>query len=118
MSAQKYRSDVLWAQLEEDTKEYDNAVESYNEHLDGHELDERETFSDHEQYEKVVDGAVSHIDDVIRELVAEGYRDSKLRRHPDTDPVHIEACKQMAAARQELIETMDDIMYVCRNRYS
>ena len=105
-------------QFREDTFMYDQAVDSYNQHLRNHrdsrnlqDIPARVSIQDHTAFKDVLRGNPVAIKTVIDDMIAQGYADSHLRRHPRVFPIHLEACEQLEMARTQLITTLEQALY-------
>ena len=104
-------------QLSEDSRLYNQAVGSYNTHLDNHrerrdlyDLPFRSPVSAHEAFDGAMAGERDAIEAVLAQLLDETHLDSHLRRHPRTYPIHVEACEHLEIARERLVTTLEDAL--------
>ena len=102
-------------QFREEYRLHEEAVESYNEHLDNHrdrrdlhELPAREPVAAHDAYEPALDGDPAAIDALLTHLIDRAHLDSQVRRHPRTYPVHVEAVEHLEIARDQLVGTLEE----------
>lgn len=105
-------------QFAEATRPYNDAVDSYNTHLENHrdhrdlhDIPSRVSITEHDHYEDAVEGDPVAIEALLDDLIDEASLDSELRRHPRTFPIHIEACEQLELARRELVTTLENALY-------
>ena len=105
-------------QLREDSRLYNQAVGSYNTHLDNHrerrdlyDLPFRPPVSAHEAFDGAMAGERDAIEAVLAHLLDETHLDSHLRRHPRTYPIHVEACEHLEIARERLVATLEDALW-------
>lgn len=111
------RHDLLTAleQVREDARLYNEAVGSYNNHLQVH-RDERDLqdlpfrvpVTSHDAYRDAVVGDRSAMEDLLADLLDRAHLDSELRRHPDVLPVHLEAAEHLRIARRQLVTTLEE----------
>lgn len=101
-------------QLVEDARVYDLAVDSFNTHLENHlerrdlhDLPTRRPITRHEAYDGAITGERDAMESVLKHLLEESVLDSAVRRHPRIYPIHLEAVKQLAIARNQLITTLE-----------
>ena len=109
--------DVALAQLVEDARTYDEAVESYNVHLanhrerrDLHDLPLREPITAHEALESALDGDREALASVLSTVLDETHLDSAVRRHPRVYPIHLEAVEHLEIARRQLVTTLEEAL--------
>lgn len=102
------------AQLREDARVYNEAVGSYNTHLDNHrdrrdlhDLPFRPPVTAHDAFDDAVRGDPAAIDALLEHLVDQAHLDSELRRHPRTYPIHVEATEHLRIARDRLVSTLE-----------
>lgn len=105
-------------QLQEDCQLYNEAVGSYNTHLDNHrdrrdlhDLPFRASIAAHDACGAALDGDPAAIDTLLTYLLDQAHLDSQLRRHPRTYPVHTEAVEHLQLARDQLISTLEEILH-------
>lgn len=96
---------------------YNEAVGSYNTHLDDHrdrrdlrDVPFREPVTAHEAFEDALDGDPEAIDALIASLIDEAHLDSRLRRHPHASPIHLEATEQLQIARDRLVCRLEEAL--------
>lgn len=106
--------DTALAQLAEDARLYDAAVESFNTHLENHrdrrdlhDLPRRERITDHDAFEVAIDGDRDGLERVLEDILDRGHLDSKVRRHPRVYPIHLEAIEHLEIARDRLVATLE-----------
>ena len=104
-------------QVTEDSRLYNQAVGSYNTHLDNHrerrdlyDLPFRSPVSAHEAFDEAMAGERDAIETVLAHLLDQAHLDSYLRRHPRTYPIHVEACEHLEVARDRLVTTLEDAL--------
>lgn len=102
-------------QAREESRLYNEAVGSYNSHLDNHrarrDLDDvpfRSPITAHDAFDDAMDGDRAAIEALLDHLVDQAHLDSQLRRHPRTYPVHVEATEHLEIAREELVSTLEE----------
>lgn len=102
-------------QLKMDCRLYDEAVESYNTHLrnhrdrrDLHDIPYRQPISDHGAVEDAFAGDRGAVEKLLRHLLDQPHRDSELRRHPRTYPIHLEALEHLEIARDRLVRSLEE----------
>lgn len=105
-------------QFREDCRVYNEAVGSYNTHLDNHrdrrnlhELPFRAPITAHEAFDDAIDGDRDAIEAILSHLLDQTHLDSQLRRHPRTYPIHIEATEHLDIAREKLITTLEETLH-------
>lgn len=105
------------AQFHEDSRLYNEAVGSYNTHLDNHrdrrDLDDlpfRDPITAHDDFDDAIDGDGSAIEALLAHLIDQAHLDSQLRRHPRTYPVHVEAVEHLQIAREQLVTTLEEAL--------
>lgn len=104
-------SRFVYEQLREECLAYNEAVGSFNRHLDNHrdrmdlqEIPYRlpvETPETPEEMQRLLD-----------KLLSEVHLDSEVRRHPRTVPIHEEAIEHLALAREQLVRTLENELIV------
>lgn len=104
-------------QIEEDSRLYNEAVGSYNTHLnnhrdrrDLHDLPYRDPIAAHGAFDDALNGDRAAIEAVLTHLLNQPHLDSQLRRHPRTYPIHIEATEHLEIARERLIATLEEAL--------
>lgn len=104
-------------QLREECHAYNEAVGSYNTHLDNHrdrrdlhDVPFRDPITAHDAFDAALDGDPAAIESLLTALVDRAHLDSELRRHPRTYPIHIEACEQLQIAREQLVTTLEEAL--------
>lgn len=102
-------------QFVEDCRVYNEAVGSYNTHLDNHrdrrdlhDIPFRTPITAHDAFDEACDGKQAALESLLEHLLDEVHLDSQLRRHPRTYPIHIEAAEHLAIARDRLITTLEE----------
>lgn len=105
-------------QFQEDCHLYNEAVGSYNTHLDNHrdrrdlhDIPFRVPISTNEEFEGAIDGDRPAIEALLAHLIDQAHLDSQLRRHPRTYPIHDEATEHLEDARGQLITTLEEALY-------
>lgn len=121
-SSTGYLLDSALAQIREDSRLYNEAVGSYNTHLENHrnrrdlqDLPFREPITANDAFEDAMDGHPSAIEALITALIDEAHLDSDLRRHPRTYPIHLEAVEHLQVAREQLISTLEEALVHVRH---
>lgn len=116
-TAPRTRLGTSLAQLREDCRVYNEAVGSYNIHLDNHrerrdleELPFRAPVTAHDAFEDAVDGEPAALEALLESLIDQAHLDSQLRRHPGVYPVHLEAVEHLRIARDRLVTTLEDVL--------
>lgn len=109
--------DVALAQLLEDARVYDLAVESFNEHLanhrerrDLHDLPVRESISGNDAFETACHGDRESLASLLSTMLDQAHLDSAVRRHPRIYPIHLEAVEHLEIARERLIYTLEETL--------
>lgn len=109
--------DVVLAQLAEDARLYDLAVESFNAHLENHldrrdlhDLSYRTPITEHEAYEAARSGDRVAIEAVLEDLFEQQTLDSAVRRHPRIYPIHEEAVEHLEIARRRVVRTLESAL--------
>lgn len=104
------------AQLYEDSRVYNEAVASYNSHLDNHrdhrdlqDLPYRRPVSSHDTFDGALEGDPDATETLLAFLLDQGHLDSQLRCHPETYPIHIDALEHLRMARERLITTLEGV---------
>ena len=104
-------------QLREDALVYNEAVGSYNRHLDTHR--ERRDLGDvpfrapvaaHDAFDAALEGERAALETLLEDLVDGAHLDSELRRHPGAYPIHVEATEHLEIARDGLVSTIEDAL--------
>ena len=102
-------------QFSEDCRIYNEAIGSYNTHLDNHrdrrdlhDIPFRTPISAHDAYGDARDGDRAALEAILDHLLEEVHLDSQLRRHPRTYPIHIEATEHLVIARDQLVTTLEE----------
>jgi hypothetical protein len=105
-------------QFREDCRLYNEAVGSYNTHLDNHrdrrdlhDVPFRDPITAHEAFDDAIDGDRAAIESLLASLLDQGHLDSQLRRHPRTYPIHVEAVEHLQIARERLVTTLEDALH-------
>lgn len=103
------------AQLEEDSMLYNEAVGSYNTHLDNHrerrdlhDIPFREPIAVMDEFSAATAGDAAAIDALIANLLDQAHLDSQIRRHPRTYPIHLNAVEHLRLAREQVISTLEE----------
>ena len=101
-------------QFTEDCRVYNDAVGSYNSHLDNHrelreltDLPFRDPITAHPDFEDARNGNRAAIDSLLTHLLDGVHLDSQLRRHPRTFPIHDEAVEHLQIARNEVVTSLE-----------
>ena len=101
-------------QFREDCRLYNEAVASYNTHLDNHrdrrdlhDVPFRAPITAHDAFEDAGDGDRAAIESLLAHLLDQSHLDSQLRRHPRTYPIHVEASEHLQLARDQLVTTLE-----------
>lgn len=104
-------------QVREDARLYNEAVGSYNSHLDNHreerdlqDLPFREPITAHRAYDDAAVGDRLAIEDLLTHLLDQAHLDSQLRRHPESLPIHHEAAEHLRIARRQLVTTLEEAL--------
>lgn len=104
-------------QVREDCRLYNEAVGSYNTHLDNHrdrrdlhDLPFRTPITAHDAFDDASDGDRAAIESLLTHLIDQAHLDSRLRRHPGTYPVHVEATEHLQLAREQLVTTLEEVL--------
>lgn len=104
-------------QVREDSRLYNQALGSFNTHLDNHRercdlsaLPFRRPITAHDAYDRALLGDRAALRSLLSHLLKEERRDSRVRRHPRTYPIHREAVEHMAAARDQLVSTIEETL--------
>lgn len=102
------------AQCGEHGSAYDEAVDSYNDHLENHrerrdlhDLPPRSRVSAHEAFDDALDGDRAAFERLLDHLLEQERLDSQLRRHPRTYPIHRETTAQLRVARDQLVGSLE-----------
>lgn len=105
-------------QIREDTQLYNQAVGSYNIHLDNHRerrgltsVDFRNPLHAHDAYESALEGDRKALQALLGHLLEEEKRDSRVRRHPRAYPIHREAIEHLAMARDQVRKTIEETLF-------
>lgn len=105
------------AQIREQALVYNQAVGSYNTHLDNHrdrsglhDIPFRDPITKHDSYDAALGGDPVAIGSLLTYLIDQAHLDSELRRHEGTFPIHIEACDHLEIARKQLITTLEETL--------
>lgn len=103
------------AQLERDCLLYNQALGSYNTHLDNHRerqqlhgLPYRQPISAHVAFRGALAGERQDLEALLSHLLDQAHLDSHLRRHPRVYPVHLEAVEHLQHAREQLVHTIEE----------
>lgn len=104
-------------QVREDCLLYNEAVGSYNTHLDNHrdrrdlhDVPFRPPVTAHDAFADALDGDRDAIEALLAHLIDQAHLDSRLRRHPRTYPIHIEAVEHLQIARERLATTLEEAL--------
>ena len=104
-------------QIREDCRLYNEAVGSYNTHLDNHrarrdlhDVPFRHPITAHDAFDDAVGGDRAAVAALLDHLLDQPRLDSRLRRHPRTYPVHIEASEHLRIAREQLVTTLEEAL--------
>ena len=102
-------------QVKVDCRLYDEAVESYNTHLQNHrdrrnlhDVPFRRPISNHDAFTAVLHGNKAALDELLAHLLNQPHLDSQLRRHPRTYPIHLEALEHLEIARDQLVRSLEE----------
>lgn len=100
--------ELVYGQLEEDILPYNQAVGSFNMHLNNHR--ERRDLYDLSYRDPVtaVPANEQEMRDLLARLNGEVHLDSTVRIHPRTYPIHEEAVQHLEIARDALKGTLED----------
>ena len=116
-STDRERLELTLAQITEDAHLYDEAVASYNVHLENHrerrdlhDLPLRQPITDDETFQRGLDGDREALERVLSTLLDRVHLDSAVRRHPRVFPIHLEAVEQLDIARSRLVRTLEDAL--------
>ena len=111
------RLEIAVAQVVEAGRVYDEAVTSYNTHLENHrgrrnldELPARQSITDAAMYQQGITGDRDALDTVLAQLLDQVHLDSAVRRHPRVYPIHLEALRHLEIARDQLIRALEDAL--------
>lgn len=109
--------DSALAQAREDVGLYNEAVGSYNSHLDNHRemrglhgIPDRSPITAHDAFDEAIDGDPAALERLLAHLLDHAHLDSQLRRHPRAQPVHLEATEQLHMARDQLVTTLEEAL--------
>ena len=104
-------------QFRQDGRLYNEAVASYNTHLDNHrdrrdlhDVPFRAPITAHDAFEDASDGDRAAIESLLDHLLDQSHLDSELRRHPRTYPIHVEASEHLQLAREQLVTTLEETL--------
>lgn len=116
-TAPQTRLETSLAQLREDCRVYNEAVGSYNTHLDNHrerrdlqDLPFRAPVTAHDAFEDAADGDPEAVETLLASLIDQAHLDSRVRRHPAVYPVHLEAVEHLRIARDRLVTTLEGVL--------
>ena len=105
-------------QFQEDCRLYNQAVGSYNTHLDNHrdrrdlhDLPFRAPITAHDAFDDALAGDRAAIEALLAHLIDQSHLDSQLRRHPRIYPIHTEAVEHLQIARKRLVTTLEEALY-------
>ena len=111
------RFELALAQIVEDAHLYDEAVASYNVHLENHrerrdlhDLPVRQPVTEDETFQEGIDGDREALERVLSALLDRVHLDSALRRHPRVFPIHLEAVEHLDIARDRLVRAIEDAL--------
>ena len=111
------RFELALAQITEDASLYDEAVASYNVHLENHrerrdlyDLPVRKPITDDETFRRGIDGDREALERVLSTLLDRVHLDSAVRRHPRVFPIHLEAVEHLDIARDRLVRAIEDAL--------
>ena len=100
---------------------YNEAIGSYNTHLDNHrdrralhDVPFRSPITAHDSFDDAIAGDFDAMQNLLTHLLNESHKDSSLRCHPRTYPIHIEACEHLQIAREQLISILEEILLLSR----
>lgn len=115
-TAPQTRLETALSQLREDCRVYNEAIGSYNTHLDNHrdrrdlhELPFRAPVTAYDAFDDALDGEPAAVETLLASLVDQAHLDSQLRRHPGTYPIHLEAVEHLRIARDRLVSALEDV---------
>ena len=104
-------------QLREDALVYNEAVGSYNRHLDNHrerrdlqDVPFRAPVTGHDAFDPAIEGERAALETLLEDLLDGAHLDSELRRHPWVYPIHVEATEHLEIARDRLVSTLEDAL--------
>lgn len=107
--------ELALAQITEDAHVFDEAVASYNVHLENHrdrrdlhDLPLRQPITDDELFQVGIDGDREALERILSTLLDRIHLDSAVRCHPRVYPIHIEAVAQLEIARDQLVRALED----------
>lgn len=110
------------AQLKEESLLYNEAVGSYNTHLENHrerrdlhDIPFREPIAVMDEFSAVITGDAAAIDALIADLLDQAHLDSQIRRHPRTYPIHIDAVEHLQLARGQVVSTLEEAFHHVQN---
>lgn len=116
-TAPQTRFETALDQLREDCRVYNEAVGSFNTHLDNHrdrrdlhDLPFREPVTAHDAYDDAVAGEPAAVETLLASLIDRAHLDSQVRRHSGTYPVHLEAVEHLRIARDRLVTSLEDVL--------
>ena len=116
-STDRERLELALAQITEDAHLYDEAVASYNIHLENHrerrdlhDLPLRQPITDDETFQRGIDGDRESLERVLSTLLDRIHFDSAVRRHPRVFPIHLEAVEHLDIARDRLVRAIEDAL--------
>lgn len=99
-------ADLGYAQLHEECLAYNQAIGSFNQHLDNHR--DRMKLHDIPFRDPVcTPETTGEMRALLAELLDRAHLDSQVRRHPRTAPIHAEAVEQLEIARSQLRSTLE-----------
>lgn len=117
-STTRPRLQLALDQCRQEARLYNEAVGSYNTHLDNHrdrrdlhDIPFRAPITAHDAFDEAIEGDRAAIEALLTTLLDQAHLDSQLRRHPRTYPVHIEAAEQLQIARGQLISTLEAALH-------
>ncbi|APW98920.1 hypothetical protein CHINAEXTREME_14555 [Halobiforma lacisalsi AJ5] len=104
-------------QFREECRRYNEAVGSYNTHLDNHrdrrdlhDVPFRSPITAHDAFEAANDGDRVAVETLLEDLIDRAHLDSQLRRHPRVYPIHVEATEHLDLARDGLVTTLEELL--------
>lgn len=113
-STDRERLDAALMQIVEAATVYDQAIASYNEHLENHrdrrdlhDLTRRQPVADMERFQSAIDGNREAIEAILSAMFDQSQLDSSVRCHPRVYPIHLEAVEHLEIARDQLVRALE-----------
>lgn len=110
-------------QLREECRLYNQAIDSYNTHLDNHrdrrdlhDVPFRAPVIAHDAYDDALAGDRAAVEPLLSRLIDQAHLDSHLRRHPRTYPIHVGAGEHLRMARDGLVGSLEEALVHIRDR--